>query len=180
MSKDWSTIDVLRHARHDWLNQLQLIKANLSLNRVERVNEIIEEVIVSSRHESNLLNLKVPQLAEYLITFNWLKHPIVLKTEVTGQVRDLSGAESALLEACKSLFSILNPAVNLAAENKLILTINNDLDSTMFMFRLTGSIHNVEDVDSALHDFAETHKTLHVIESYIQTDEVLFSLLLKK
>lgn len=84
MSKDWSTIDVLRHARHDWLNQLQLIKANLSLNRVERANEIIEEIIVSSRHESNLMNLKVPQLAEYLITFNWLKHPIVLITEVTG------------------------------------------------------------------------------------------------
>lgn len=180
MSKDWSTIDVLRHARHDWLNQLQLIKANLSLNRVERANEIIEEIIVSSRHESNLMNLKVPQLAEYLITFNWLKHPIVLITEVTGQARDLSGAESDLLNSCESLFTILNQAVNPLAENKLVLTINNDQDSTMFMFRLTGSIHSVEDVDSALHDFAETHKTLNVIESYTQSDEVLFSLQLKK
>lgn len=46
MSRDWSTLEVLRHARHDWLNQLQLIKANLSLGRTERANEIIEEIIL--------------------------------------------------------------------------------------------------------------------------------------
>ncbi|MGG1575316.1 Spo0B C-terminal domain-containing protein [Fictibacillus sp. NRS-1165] len=172
MGKDWSTLELLRHARHDWLNQLQLIKANLSMGRAERANEIIEEIILASRHESNLMNLKVPELAEYLITFNWLKHPIVLEAKVTGEIRDLSKAEKVLLEACQSLFGVMNRSVNPQAENRLVFTISNEQHPSAFMFRLTGSIHNSEEFESELQDVMAAHKLLDVIESYIQPHEV--------
>ncbi|MDN4072740.1 Spo0B C-terminal domain-containing protein [Fictibacillus terranigra] len=180
MGKDWSTLELLRHARHDWLNQLQLIKANLSMGRAERANEIIEEIILASRHESNLMNLKVPELAEYLITFNWLKHPIVLETKVTGEIRDLSKAEKVLLEACQSLFGVMNRSVNPLAENRIVFTISNEQDPSAFMFRLTGSIHNSEEFESELQDVMAAHKLLDVIESYIQPHEVYLVLQLNQ
>ena len=36
MRKEWDTIEVLKHARHDWLNKLQLIKGNLSLIKIDQ------------------------------------------------------------------------------------------------------------------------------------------------
>ncbi|SDM87164.1 stage 0 sporulation protein B (sporulation initiation phosphotransferase) [Fictibacillus solisalsi] len=179
MSRDWSTLDVLRHARHDWLNQLQLIKANLSLGRTERASEIIEEIILSSRHESSLMNLKVPELAEYLITFNWLKHPIILETRVTGEARNLSYAESELLEACRFLFETISQAVSPLAENRLVFTISIQEDFSSFMYKLTGSIHNEEVIQEGFQHFQETHKLFDVIESYIHSDEVFLVLQLE-
>ncbi|MCQ6266424.1 sporulation initiation phosphotransferase B [Fictibacillus sp. WQ 8-8] len=180
MGKDWSTLELLRHARHDWLNQLQLIKANLSMGRTERAKEIIEEIILISRHESNLMNLKVPELAEYLITFNWLKHPIVLETEVAGEARDLSKVGKVILEACQSLFAVMNRSVNPLAENRLVFTISNQQHPSAFMFRLTGSIHNTEEFESELKDVISAHKLLDVIESYIQPHEVFLVLQMKQ
>ncbi len=39
---EWNIVDLLSHSRHDWMNKLQLIKGNLSLQKYERVNDIIE------------------------------------------------------------------------------------------------------------------------------------------
>ncbi|KSU83780.1 MULTISPECIES: Spo0B C-terminal domain-containing protein [Fictibacillus] len=179
MSRDWSTLEVLRHARHDWLNQLQLIKANLSLGRTERANEIIEEIILFSRHESSLMNLKVPELAEYLITFNWLKHPIILETRVSGEAKNLSFAENELLDVCRFLFDMISQAVSPLAENRLVFTIANQKDFSSFMYRLTGSIHNEEAVKKGFEHFQKTHKLFDVIESYIHSDEVFLVLQLE-
>ncbi len=67
MEKKWSTVDVLRHARHDWLNKLQLIKGNLDLNKPERVKQIIEEIVHEAQAEAKLSNLKIPLFASLAI-----------------------------------------------------------------------------------------------------------------
>ena len=46
IEKEWNTVEVLRHARHDWLNKLQLIKGNLDLNELDRAKEIINEIVI--------------------------------------------------------------------------------------------------------------------------------------
>ncbi|WP_082892657.1 Spo0B domain-containing protein [Rossellomorea aquimaris] len=35
MRENWGVVEALRHARHDWMNDLQLIKGNLDLNRLD-------------------------------------------------------------------------------------------------------------------------------------------------
>ncbi|MGM2794016.1 Spo0B domain-containing protein, partial [Bacillus cereus group sp. BC91] len=64
-------IYLLSRSRHDWMNKLQLIKGNLTLEKYDRVFEIIEEMVIEAQHESKLSNLKIPQLAYYFLTFNW-------------------------------------------------------------------------------------------------------------
>ncbi|BBP91222.1 hypothetical protein BsIDN1_48400 [Bacillus safensis] len=51
-------IDLLSRSRHDWMNKLQLIKGNLTLEKYDRVFEIIEEMVIEAQHESKLSNLK--------------------------------------------------------------------------------------------------------------------------
>ena len=66
MEKEWDVVEVLRYARHDWLNKLQLIKGNLALNRLDRANEIIEEIVNESKHESKLTNINMRLFAALL------------------------------------------------------------------------------------------------------------------
>ncbi|EIT85331.1 sporulation initiation phosphotransferase [Fictibacillus macauensis ZFHKF-1] len=168
--KKWSTLDVVRHARHDWLNDLQLIKTNLSLGRTDRVEEIIAAIVQSSRHESHLMNINVPELAEFLITYNWLKYPIVLSVEVTGQVKDLSKIEAPLLHCCESLIALLNEAVDPLSENKLTLTIFNEEAVTMLTFTLEGTLLHRDQFSGALTEW-QAHKKWRVIESYVHPTE---------
>ena len=60
MKKDWNIVEVLRHARHDWLNRVQLIKGYISLNNIERVNKILDEIIADAYQESKLSNMNMP------------------------------------------------------------------------------------------------------------------------
>jgi len=49
MEKNWTTVELLRHARHDWLNKIQLIKGNMSIGKMDRVEAIIEEIIMDAQ-----------------------------------------------------------------------------------------------------------------------------------
>lgn len=63
MDKKKEFIELLRHYRHDWLNVLQLIKGNLALNKLNRVEEIIREIVIHTENESKLSNLQIPKVA---------------------------------------------------------------------------------------------------------------------
>lgn len=59
MEKDWDTVELLRHSRHDWLNKIQLIKGNLTLGKIDRIKEIIDEIVYHTEQESKLSNLPI-------------------------------------------------------------------------------------------------------------------------
>ena len=67
MKKEWNTIELLRHVRHDWLNKLQLIKGNLDLNKIDRAKEIIDEIVIEAQNETKLSNLHFPNFTLLLL-----------------------------------------------------------------------------------------------------------------
>lgn len=66
-----SISEVLRFANHDFMNQLQLIKMNLDLGRVEESKKIIEKLSEQSKTFSNIGKLKLPKTVEWLLTLQW-------------------------------------------------------------------------------------------------------------
>ena len=71
MEKNWTTFEILRQSRHDWLNKIQIIKGNLELNKPDRVKGYIEEIIIETQQEAKLSNLNMPKFSELLMTANW-------------------------------------------------------------------------------------------------------------
>ena len=65
IKKEWNTVDILRHVRHDWLNKLQLIKGNLDLDKIDQAHRIIEEIIIEAQNETKLSNLNIPKFTSY-------------------------------------------------------------------------------------------------------------------
>jgi stage 0 sporulation protein B (sporulation initiation phosphotransferase) len=173
--KEWDTVSLLRHARHDWLNKIQLIKGNLSLNHIDRANDIIDELVMEARHEAKLSNLRMPLLAEYLLTFNWDRHMYRLETEVIGEEEDLSSFEQPLLDFTKAFLKSLDTWISLPSDHHLLLTFQLYEEQSKIIFDFSGEIDNEIAVQTWLNQF-KLHKTLVKIESYIRKDEILITL----
>jgi stage 0 sporulation protein B (sporulation initiation phosphotransferase) len=169
MSNKWTTVDLLRHARHDWLNQLQLIKANLSLDRTERAKEIMNEVIELSREESRISNLKTPNLSEYLLTYNWLKHPVKLNGKVNGEGGDFSLFEDELLHTTIELCNMLNNSISGYDEHSLTVTFDPEALRVFYTFQ--GTLTDQEKSFGEMKKIFSTHKSMYLIESYTQDNK---------
>ncbi|WP_077214114.1 Spo0B C-terminal domain-containing protein [Bacillus dakarensis] len=142
MKKEWNTVEVLRHARHDWLNKLQLIKGNLSLNKVDRVFEIIDEIVVETQQESKLSNMNIPQFASLLFTYNWENYQIQLEYEILGEhtvgakkINDVQLTDWTIV-----FFEHLHTVIESLSENHLSITVEPQQTGIRFFFDFRGII----------------------------------------
>ena len=71
MEKTLTVAQSLRHARHDFLNELQLIKMNLDLGRLQEAQAIIRSHAEAAMHASRLADIGLPLTEEWLLTANW-------------------------------------------------------------------------------------------------------------
>ncbi|MRX56924.1 sporulation protein [Bacillus sp. HMSC76G11] len=141
-NEEWNIVDVLSHSRHDWMNKLQLIKGNLSLNRHDRVQQIIEEIVIEAQSESKLCNLKMLSFASLLMTFNWKRHHYSLEYEVLGSINDLSEYDVKVAAWCEQFFQVLDNSVDKSNENHLSITIETEANQgqVRFFFDFNGII----------------------------------------
>ncbi|MGM7720972.1 Spo0B C-terminal domain-containing protein [Metabacillus sp. Hm71] len=169
---EWNIVDLLSHSRHDWMNKLQLIKGNLSLQKYERVNDIIEEVIMEAQHESKLCNLKMPEFASYLLTYNWNKHHLLLEYEILGDVRSLEPFDESVTQWSRSFLDILESTVDRCSENHVSITIDLDSDKAgvRFFFDFNGIINKTDQIENWLK--AVDHSRLVVNEYHVDTYEL--------
>jgi stage 0 sporulation protein B (sporulation initiation phosphotransferase) len=171
MKKKWDIVEVLRHSRHDWLNKLQLIKGNLALNKLDRVKEIIEEIIMEAQHESNLTNLRLHSLASFLMTYNWEPHHFRIEYEVLGQIRDLSSYDPIITDWCVRFFETLDQSIDKFGENHLSISIEISESNIRFFFDFRGIITNKEKLIQWLNE-NEKYKSLKLNDCHVHNTEM--------
>ncbi|KYD10886.1 sporulation initiation phosphotransferase B [Heyndrickxia sporothermodurans] len=136
----WTIVEVLRHARHDWMNQLQLIKGNIALNKLDNVNRIMDKMIVEAQQESRLSNLKLPHFAEILLTFNWEPHPFQIDYEILSENGELTVDDQMLSNWIQSFFLTLEKVVVPLQENNLSIAFEQYQGQIRFDFEFNGTI----------------------------------------
>ncbi|RDI44138.1 sporulation initiation phosphotransferase B [Falsibacillus pallidus] len=146
MNNNWTVVEVLKHARHDWMNKLQLIKGNLALDRPERAKSIIDEIVLEAQQESRLSNLKLHRFASLLMTFNWEGHRFTIDYDILNEntVHSLDDAE--LFNWFSTFFALLNEAVEPFQDQQLSITIQLDKDSAKFFLDFRGILKSEEEV----------------------------------
>lgn len=172
MGKEWNAVEILRHSRHDWLNKLQLIKGNLALERLDRVNEIIEEIIMDTKNESKLTNLKAPQLAALLMLFNWEERYFFLEFEILGDERNLSHLDHEITAWCNAFLNKINKVIKPFAENHLILSLQLSEQEVRFIFDFRGIIED----KSTMLNYLEERKhdaLIKVLEYEVHNEEMV-------
>ncbi|GGH85823.1 stage 0 sporulation protein B (sporulation initiation phosphotransferase) [Pullulanibacillus pueri] len=168
------TVDLLRAIRHDWLNDLQLIKANLDLMRVDRASEIIASVIVKAKNEALLSNVAGPKLAAFLLTYNLDKPAVSLDVEVTGHPFHLVSYDDKLYAFFKETLDYFNRSVEHHVENTITLRIDQEEDRMKMTLDFVGMIKDVEQAKAFFLRQRSNH-SLDFDTEYVHSEEVVLT-----
>ncbi|OIK14322.1 Spo0B C-terminal domain-containing protein [Bacillus sp. MUM 13] len=178
MEKNWTTVEILGHSRHDWLNKIQLIKGNLELNKTERVKAIIDEIIIDAQHEARLSNLKMSRFGELLMTANWGSRPFRLEFEVIEVLKGCAPLDGTMHHWTSQLFSVLDAALDMFGENVLSVSIfENMAGHIRFSFELQGMLKNESQLQEFLNKPVDDHTSVEIEE--ITDSDWVFSVELK-
>jgi len=150
MDNEWTTVEILRHSRHEWLNKIQLIKGNLEIGRSDRVRAIIEEIIIESQHEARLSNLKMPQFGELLMTANWQSSAFRCEFEVIDTIKGCTKLDKTITAWTRELFTILNESLDGFSENVLTVSI---FETNTKNIRFTYDLEGTRKEDNSLRRF---------------------------
>jgi len=149
--REWNVIEVLRYARHDWLNRLQLIKGYIALGNLEKVDEIMNEIIYTAEQESKLSNLTLSKFATLLLTFNWEQHAFVVHYEVSGQRKFTNFIDEKIFQWFSSLLQLIDDCADPNAQNDLYIDVNLEEDVLCFFIEFYGIIKETKAIRQFLH-----------------------------
>lgn len=178
MKKEWNTVEVLRHVRHDWLNKLQLIKGNIDLNKIERVREIINEIVLEAQNDSKLSNLNIPRFTCLLLTHNWDNYPFQIEFEVMNDLKYGCIDDEKYANWTSTFFTCLNKSIKLYYDNHLFVSIEPQQQGLRFFFDFSGILENKVQIERFLQntpvgitvqsfDMTENEFTLEILTSYM-------------
>ncbi|WP_062198887.1 Spo0B domain-containing protein [Massilibacterium senegalense] len=160
MGKNWSTVELLRHVRHDYLNQIQLIKGNLALNHCDRIEQIIDDIIVKAKNDAHLCNLNMPQVAEQLLTFSYESHFFELDYEIVGDVCTMMCLDQSLYDFQSYLFQRIDQQENQQWENELYLFYQCTNGTLYVQYEFEGE-RNIQDIDQYFTQNASPLRIIH-------------------
>ncbi|ABO67882.1 MULTISPECIES: sporulation initiation phosphotransferase B [Geobacillus] len=175
MEKRWTVVEVMRHARHDWLNKIQLIKGHLALNKIERVQEVINGIIGEMQQETRLTNLKAERFAELVMTYNWEPRPVSLEYEITGGEADLSLYDKRLTEWCREFLRLLEMQADRRTENHVCLSIELSYGRALLFFDYRGAWQDEEAVRAWL-ERCEPAPPLRLVSFAVGAEELTVEL----
>ncbi|UOR12169.1 Spo0B domain-containing protein [Halobacillus amylolyticus] len=106
MSKE-EMIAILRHKRHDWMNQIQLIQGYASMGKIDKVQAQVDKIIQESEQERRLLNSSACDFSLWLLTFNWNQDQYRLEYTIQRDV-DLPRHDQSLTAYAKRLLTLMD------------------------------------------------------------------------
>ena len=173
-----NVVEILRHARHDWLNQLQLIKGNLELGKTNRAKEIIDELIIDARNESNLSNLGLDEFSSLLLTCNWKQHYFRLEYEVLEATGTFPLEDQEITGWMNHLFLYLEESFDPQGENHVFISIEVLAEWTRLLFEVRGEFLPNANILTFIHTHPLKKGTVHLIDEL--EDELTFEIMIRE
>lgn len=169
MKGNWTVVEAMRYARHDWMNQLQLLKGNMTLQKWERVQAIMDDLIVQAQQDSRLTNLGKPKFAERLLTFNWENHSFQIEWEILEEGYTLNMEDEELVTSFNEWFSFINENAKPYGENQLFIRLQKEESTYVFSFEYMGEWK--ADVTEWLNNWCSNSPTNHSAKVIQQDNE---------
>ncbi len=115
--------EVLRFVHHDFMNQLQLVKMNLDLERVEAAQSAMSDIVEASQTFFNINRLGIQRTIEWLHTASW-RFPsleILIDCNIEGTARESwdEPLRDCLEQSVQAIYKGLDPLV----EQRLSLNV---------------------------------------------------------
>lgn len=131
-------VQALSHYRHDFLNDIQLIKSYIALGKVEKVEAVLENVVYRAEQESRLSRLRMDAFAEKLLTYNWRSPKVPIEIEVNIESDNWSAVQHTAASIFTQFTQMIETETELGDEQQ-ILVILQQTDSKELAMEYTGS-----------------------------------------
>ncbi|WP_028783341.1 Spo0B domain-containing protein [Thalassobacillus devorans] len=136
-------MDMMRHARHDWMNEMQLIQGYASMGKMDRVKEKLADVLANADEERRLMNLNAPYLSLWLMSFNWYHPYYRLTYQVKGDRHDLRQKDITLYAQCKEVIHTMENFSDSSVLYHGLMTIEADSEGRIAIdIMLKGKFSN--------------------------------------
>ena len=144
-----SVVQSLRHARHDFLNELQLIGMYLDLGQPEKAKAMIRSHAEAAVHMSRLAGLGMPMTEEWLLLSKWRYPELAIQTECTAEagIAKLDGAFAGMLE---KFAETVRPQMDPFVEYVCTISIWNENESLAMKISLNGDWQGLQLPESSL------------------------------
>ncbi|WP_050181234.1 Spo0B C-terminal domain-containing protein [Domibacillus robiginosus] len=141
-NEKWTLLNTLRHARHDWMNDIQIVKGYLSLNKIDAAARAADHIILKAVQESRLCNLGMPGMAELFITFNWSQHLFRLEYELDEPITSGQADDQTVYSFFNRLFALLEQHVEEFNEHELFVRFFEKQESLVARIEWIGKVSN--------------------------------------
>ncbi len=101
-------VKMFRHYRHDLLNDLQLVHGYASMGNMDKMKEIIQNILKKSEEERKLTQLNCPHFMLWLMNFNSTYENIRLTYRIQLKAGDFSTIDLSLLATCNEIIQHLH------------------------------------------------------------------------
>lgn len=137
-SQSLTISEVLRFANHDYVNQLQLIRMNLDLGRIDESKKLIQDYSEQLRVLSNINRLQLPQTMEWLQTASW-RYPS-LPMKIRGEIKKpvTNNIDEAVVEYLNKTVMHVYGTLDPFTDQSLAIDVRVEDDTFVLTFTLNG------------------------------------------
>ena len=137
-SQSLTISEVLRFANHDYVNQLQLIRMNLDLGRIDESKKLIQNFSEQLRVLSSINRLQLPQTMEWLQTASW-RYPS-LPMKISGEISKpvTNDIDEAVVEYLNKTVIHVYDTLDPFTEQSLAIDVRVEDDIFAVTFTLNG------------------------------------------
>ena len=122
MGNSITVAQALRHARHDFLNELQLIQMKLDLGREQDVQSIIRSHAEAAVQLNKLSALKMPATENWLLTAEWRFPEFHFQLECTART-GIAQIDEVFATWLERFFENLQAQIATATEHNCLIAV---------------------------------------------------------
>lgn len=181
LQADSHIIRLINHHRHDWMNELQVMLGLLRLNKIDKLQDYMDNIKARAMHESNMSRLGNPALIAYLLNLRADQRTYSLEVEIDEEIHlgELKmGAERVygLIRSITESFAACAVASQ-GEPNVLNVSFEREDDRLMLDFVYTGQING--ELESRLGEcLARYAGQLELEEEHFTEEKAVLTLLL--
>ncbi len=151
-------LEALKFARHDFLNELQLILLYLDLDKETEAREKILEYTTSMRQFAMLERLRLPKLESWLTTFSWRYSSFTTQLSSDIVAGNRASEEEGVIDYLNLVMADVEKAVNPMVDYELNLIVTATNQSWSVTIQLDGALEEKSAIPHVSSDFSAEEK----------------------
>ncbi|ENH97962.1 hypothetical protein J416_02871 [Gracilibacillus halophilus YIM-C55.5] len=132
-------VEIIRHYRHDWLNELQLIMGYAQMGKLERVQEKTQDILAMTNHERALDQLGLPKTLITILQQQWRTDEISLTYQVNREQQNVEASDEQVEKHLSQLLQQLRQMATTTNPMNVELMLNADTDQLVIQAVISPS-----------------------------------------